>query len=140
LSIMIPDRIPRQTTTRDGERWKGLTIGEWLTIALGVIPVVFALIASLAPPVAKDSLLYHFALPKAFVSQHANIFVDGNIASYLALGTEMNSVWAMLIGSIVSPRSGEAGAGATTFLFYPLLLMAVYGWARETGVSRASAL
>src|SRR5204863_1486086 len=66
--------------------------------------------------------------------------IDGNIASYLALGTEMHSVWAMLLGNTVSPRTGEAAAGATTFLFFPLLLIVIYGWAREIGISRTWAL
>ncbi len=109
-------------------------------IALIGIPVVLAFVASLAPPIAKDTLLYHFALPKAFVAQGSNAFIDGNIASYLALGTEMHSVWAMLLGNIVSTRAGEAAAGATVFLSFPLLLAAVFGWARQSGISRAFSL
>jgi hypothetical protein len=109
-------------------------------IALIGIPVVLAFIASLAPPIAKDTLLYHFALPKAFVAQGSNAFIDGNIASYLALGTEMHSVWAMLLGNIVSTRAGEAAAGATVFLSFPLLLAAVFGWARQSGISRTFSL
>lgn len=105
-----------------------------------LILIVFALIATLAPPIAKDTLLYHFAVPNTFIAQHNSAFIEGNIASYLALGTEMHSVWAMLLGNIVSPRAGEAAAGATTFLFFPLLLMAIYGWAREIGVARTWSL
>jgi hypothetical protein len=104
---------------------------ERVLIALSIVPVVLALIAALAPPTAKDSLLYHFALPKAFVAQGSSAFVEGNIASYLALATEMHSVWAMLLGGLFSPRAGEAAAGAIVFMFFPLLLAAVYGWARE---------
>ncbi len=100
-----------------------------------VLITIVAFVSSVAPPTAKDTLLYHFAVPKAFVEQQSNAFIDGNIASYLALGTEMQSVWAMLLGNIVSLRAGEAAAGATIFLFFPLLLMAVYGWAREIGIS-----
>ncbi len=93
-------------------------------------------IASLAPPIAKDSLLYHFALPRGFVAQHSNAFVDGNIASYLALGTEMHVVWARLLGGIFNERAAEAAGGVVVFLFFPLLLVAIYGWAREVGISR----
>ena len=46
----------------------------------------------------------------------------------------MHTVWAMLLGDLVSPRVGEAAAGATVFLFFPLLLSAIYGWARENSV------
>ncbi len=99
-----------------------------------------ALIASLAPPTAKDTLLYHFAVPKAFIAQGGSAFIDGNIASYLALGAEMHSVWAMLLGNLFSPRAGETAAGVTIFLFFPMLLLATYGWARETGISRTWSL
>jgi hypothetical protein len=111
-----------------------------LLTALIAIPVILAFIASLAPPIAKDTLLYHFALPKAFISQGSSAFIDGNIASYLALGTEMHSVWAMLLGNISSTRAGEAAAGATVFLSFPLLLAAVFGWARQSGISRTFSL
>ncbi len=109
-------------------------------IVLIAIAVILTLTASLAPPTAKDTLLYHFAVPKAFIAQHSSAFIDGNIASYLALGTEMHSVWAMLLGGYWSPRAAETAAGATMFLFFPLLLMGVYGWARELGISRNWAL
>lgn len=107
-----------------------------LVVALISVPVVLSFIASLAPPTAKDTMLYHFALPKAWIAQGSNGFVEGNIASYLALGTEMHSVWAMLLGGLFSSRAGEAAGGAVIWLFFPLLLAAIFGWAREIGVSR----
>ncbi len=48
----------------------------------------------------------------------------------------MHGVWAMLLGRIVSPRAGEVAFGAVTFAFFPLLLAAVFGWARERGLGR----
>jgi len=116
------------------------TAFDKVSLALIVLPAGLALLASLAPPIAKDTLLYHFAVPKAFIAQGSNAFIQGNIASYLALGTEMHVVWAMLLGNLVSARAGEAAAGATTFLFFPLLLAAVFGWARELDTSRRSSL
>lgn len=109
-------------------------------IVLIAIPLILAFIASLAPPTAKDALLYHFALPKAFIAQGSNAFVEGNIASYLALGTEMHYVWAMLLGGMVSERTGEAATGVTAFAFFPLLLAAIFGWARELKIERRWAL
>jgi Dolichyl-phosphate-mannose-protein mannosyltransferase len=105
-------------------------------LALIAVPVGLAFIASLAPPTAKDTLLYHFAVPKAFIAQGSNAFVEGNIASYLALGTEMHTVWAMLLGGLWGARAAEAAAGATIWAFFPLLLLAIFGWAREIAVSR----
>lgn len=105
-------------------------------LALIAVPVLLSLIAALAPPTAKDTLLYHFAVPKAFIAQGSNAFIEGNIASYLALATEMHSVWAMLLGGMSDPRVAEATAGATIWMFFPLLLTVIFGWAREIGVSR----
>lgn len=95
--------------------------------------LLLSLVSAVAPPVAKDSLLYHFALPKIFVHQHSNAMVDGNIASYLSLGTEMHYVWAMLAAK-------EAAAGAVGYLFLPILIMTVARWAEELGISRVWAL
>ncbi len=107
-----------------------------IVLFLVAVPVVSSFIAALAPPTAKDTLLYHFAVPKAFIAQGSSGFIEGNIASYLALGNEMHVVWAMLLGGFVNARAAEAAAGAAMWMFFPLLLAAVFGWAREIGVSR----
>lgn len=107
-----------------------------IVLVLVAVPVVLSFIAALAPPTAKDTLLYHFALPKAFIAQGSSAFIEGNIASYLALGNEMHVVWAMLLCGFVNARAAEAAAGAAMWMFFPLLLAAVFGWAREIGVSR----
>ncbi|HMT06822.1 MAG TPA: glycosyltransferase family 39 protein [Pyrinomonadaceae bacterium] len=109
-------------------------------LLLIAIPVVLALISAIAPPIAKDTLLYHFAVPKNFIGQHSNAYIDGNIASYLALGTEMHVVWARLLGGIYSERAAEVAGSVTVWLFFPLLLAAVFGWARELDISRRFAL
>ncbi len=107
-----------------------------LLLLLAAVPVGLSFIASLAPPTAKDTLLYHFSVPKQFIAHGSNAVIEGNIASYLALGTEMHSLWAMLLGGVIGPRSGEAAAGAVIWLFFPLLLAAVFGFAREIDISR----
>ena len=122
-------------------RWPRRPSAITLTLStLITIPVLLALIASVAPPIAKDTLLYHFAVSNAFIAQGSNGVIEGNIASYLALGTEMHTVWAMLLGGILGERAGEAAAGATAWIFLPLLLMAVFGWARELTKSRSWSL
>jgi hypothetical protein len=111
--------------------------GRWAALALIVTGQGFALLAALAPPTAKDTLLYHFALPKAYIAAGRAVEVPYNIAGYYPLGIEMHAVWAMLLGAPFGPRVSEAAAGATLFLFAPLLVMVVYGWAREQGADRA---
>ncbi len=107
-----------------------------VVLVLIAVPVVMSFIAALAPPTAKDTLLYHFAVPKAYIAQGSSSFIEGNIASYLALGNEMHVVWAMLLGGFVNARAAEAAAGAAMWMFFPLLFAAVFGWAREIGISR----
>lgn len=103
-------------------------------------PVVLALISAIAPPTAKDSLLYHFSVPKAFIAQGSSAYIQGNIASYLALGAEMHIVWARLLGGIYSERAAEVAGSVVVWLFFPLLLAAVFGWARELNITRRFAL
>ncbi len=124
-------RSPMGYDERDPSTWL-----DKLLFALIAVQVLLAFVSSLAPPTAKDTLLYHFAVPKGFIAQHSSAYIEGNIASYLALGTEMHGVWAMLIGGMVGPRTAEAAAGVTVFLFFPLLLAAIFGWARQMGISR----
>ena len=52
----------------------------------------------------------------------------------------MHNVWAMLLGRVLDARAGEAAAGAVNWFFFPLLLAAVFGWARELGASRSFSL
>lgn len=110
--------------------------GGWAGLALILTGQAFALMAALAPPTSKDTLLYHFALPKAYIAAGRALEVPYNIAGYYPLGVEMHVVWAMLLGAPFGSRAGEAAAGAALFLFAPLLAMVVYGWARERGVDR----
>lgn len=105
-------------------------------LALLVTAQVLSLAAALAPPTAKDTLLYHFALPKAYLAAGGGIEVPYNIAGYYPLGVELHAVWAMLLGAPLGARAGEAAAGATLFLFAPLLAMTIFGWARERGLDR----
>ena len=108
----------------------------WAALGLLVTGQILALVAALAPPTAKDTLLYHYALPKAWIAVGQAIVIPYNIAGYYPLGVEMHAVWAMLLGAPLGARVAEAAAGATLFLFAPLLAMTVYGWARERGADR----
>jgi hypothetical protein len=121
---------------REFKFWRGLSGAEWSIVVLIAFVLAISLIGALAPPVAKDTLLYHFALPKTYVAQHGLSFVEGNIASYIPMGNEMHGVWAMLLGGLFNSRAAEAAAGAVNFLFFPILLLAIYGWMRELGLDR----
>jgi hypothetical protein len=115
---------------------------RFATVLLVIVALALAMaeISAIAPPIAKDALLYHFAVPKAFIAQHSNAFIDGNIASYLSLGTEMHYVWAMLLGDYLSARAGEVAAGSVGFFFLALVFITISRWARELGCSNSWAI
>ena len=137
LAIHAHSKLPSVIETARSDNFSNK---EFATIAATLLPLGLVLITALAPPTAKDTLLYHFALPKAFIAQHSNAFIDGNIASYLAMGTEVQYVWAMLLGNIFSARAGEAAAGAIGFLFVAGLLRGAYRWASEIGITRPTSM
>lgn len=122
---------------------KSVETTDWpgrVALFLIIMSGALALLAALAPPTAKDTLLYHLSLPKVFVAAGGFTDVPYNIASFLPLGAEMHSVWAMLLGTIAGERTAEAAAGATQFAFFPLLVAFVYGWARQQGLDRTWSL
>jgi hypothetical protein len=102
--------------------------------ALSGLALTLALLAALAPPTARDALFYHLAIPKAYVAAGASVVVPYNMATYYPQGVEMQVVWAMLLGQWAGPRVAETAAGAIVFAFAPLLVLTVYGWARERGL------
>jgi len=103
-------------------------------LALVVLAPALALLSALAPPTMRDTLIYHFALPKAYVAAGAGVSVPYNMATFYPQGAEMQIVWAMLLGGVGGVRPAESAAGAVTFAFAPLLLLFTYGWARQRGV------
>jgi hypothetical protein len=118
--------------------WRGRCDGPLARLAgtLVVLAVLLAFVGALAPPTAKDTLQYHIALPKAYVTAGALVEVPYNIASFFPAGAEMTGLSAMLVGRALGLRVGEAAFGATLFVFLPLLLTVVYGWARQQGLDR----
>ncbi|MFB3917641.1 MAG: hypothetical protein ACE14M_12980 [Terriglobales bacterium] len=103
------------------------------------LPLSLAAVASLAPPTAKDALLYHISLPKAFLAAGAITDVPGNIAQYYPLGAEMNGLWGMLTGRLIGLHTGEAAFGAIQFAYLALLIAFMCGVARRYGISNDAA-
>lgn len=115
-------------------------IFDYVVLALMAIPLGCAFIAALAPPTGKDALVYRLALPQSYVAAGSLVDTPRNIYSFLALGAEMNGVWAMLVGKVINAHVAEVAFGVLAFAYFPLLLMLVYGWARESKLSSASSL
>lgn len=134
LALAVWQFISNRKTAEESD--ENFDVAGKIAFGLILFLLVLALISAIAPPIAKDTLLYHFAVPKNFIAAGNNAVLEGNIASYLALGTEMHVVWAMLLGNLVSARVGEIAAGVTVFAFLPILLLAIYGWSRELGLNK----
>jgi len=115
------------------EEEKTTTLSK-IAFSVVLIPVVLAFVAAIAPPTGKDALIYHISLPKAYITAGALIEVTNNIASFYSHGAEMHGVWAMLSGGIISERVGEVAFTVTLFAFFPLLLLAIYGWSKKLGL------
>lgn len=116
---------------------------DWLrrtAVGLIVFVCLLALIAALAPPTGKDAMVYRLAMPKAYLAAGGIVDVATNVLGFLSLGAEMHGVWAMLLGNFVNTRVAESAFGAISFVWLPVLLLAIYGFARELNVSRAWAL
>ena len=64
---------------------------------LGVL-VVLALVLALAPPVKTDALVYHLAIPKAYLENHGIVNLPNNIYSFFPLLFDMVFLFAMTFG------------------------------------------
>ncbi len=116
---------------------------DWLrrsAIVMITFICLLALIAALAPPTGKDAMVYRLALPKAYLAAGGIVDVATNVLGFLSLGAEMHGVWALLLGNFVSARVAESAFGAVSFVWLPVLLLAIYGFARELQLNRTWAL
>jgi 4-amino-4-deoxy-L-arabinose transferase-like glycosyltransferase len=74
---------------------------EWperLAIASIGILFLLALILALAPPIATDSLVYHLAIPKAFLENHGLVHLPNNFYSLYPQQMEMLFLFALALG------------------------------------------
>src|SRR5260370_28431442 len=67
---------------------------------------ILALVAALAPPTAKDTLLYHYALPKAWIAAGPAIVIPRNTPRHYPLGVAIPADWSLLPGA--PPRARVA--------------------------------
>ena len=64
---------------------------------------LLALILALAPPIRTDALVYHLAIPKAYLEHHGFINLPNNMYSFFPLLMEMVFLFAMTFGSEALP-------------------------------------
>jgi len=71
---------------------------QGFAIAILAILVVLALILALAPPVKTDALVYHLAIPKAYLEHHGIVNLPNNMYSFFPLLFDMVFLFAMTFG------------------------------------------
>lgn len=87
------------------------------TLIVGVILAAigfFALVRSLAPPIADDwdSLAYHLAIPKLFLNHHGIYYIDFSSHSNFPFTWEMLYTLGLAFGSLSLAKLFHFGAGA----------------------------
>jgi len=80
--------------------------------------VVLALILALAPPVKTDALVYHLAIPKAYLEHHGIVNLPNNLYSFFPLLFDMVFLFAMTFG--VESLPALCGLGMTFLLLMGL--------------------
>ncbi len=71
---------------------------QGFAIMILAILVVLALILALAPPVKTDALVYHLAIPKAYLEHHGIVNLPNNMYSFFPLLFDMVFLFAMMFG------------------------------------------
>lgn len=69
--------------------------------------IVLALTLAISPPVATDALVYHLAVPKAYLEHHGIVNLPNNIYSYFPLHIEMIYLFSLMLkGDALAQFSG----------------------------------
>jgi hypothetical protein len=93
-----------------------------------------ALVLALAPPTARDALMYHLSVPKAYIAANGIVEMPENVMSYYPFGAEMLFMWAMLLGP-------HTAANLVHTAFWAVCVVLVYACVlAPTGRPRAAAL
>ncbi len=96
--------------------------------------VVFLLLATLAiallPPIKFDALVYHLALPEAYLAGGRVSVLTGNIFSGMPQAAEMLYMWALAL-------AGAEAAAALGWLVGALTVVGLGGWVAQWAGARA---
>ena len=96
---------------------------DWFNLFnLAILFALLFLALTLAqiPPIRTDSLVYHLAIPKAYLENHGIINLPNNIYSFFPLLLEMLFLFCMTFGREALPQL--AGLGITLLLLCTLIL------------------
>ncbi len=71
---------------------------QGFNVLILTVLVVLALVLALAPPVKTDALVYHLAIPKAYLENHGIVNLPNNMYSFFPLLFDMVFLFAMTFG------------------------------------------
>ena len=89
-------------------------------LAILFVLIFLALTLAQTPPIRIDSLVYHLAIPKAYLENHGVLNLPNNIYSFFPLFFEMLFLFCMTFGGEALPQL--AGLGFTLLLLCGLVL------------------
>ena len=96
LGLAVAIRVPVRDA--DGAPRRALDAVEWTVVALIAAAMIFDVLEGLSPPADADTLAYHFALPKAFLSEGGLFFVHRAVDGSIPLLIQMTYVPALALG------------------------------------------
>ena len=129
-------RRNRTSTPAPAQHSDRIGVGSWVLLAILLVVFLTALLGALAPPVARDSLLYHLSLPKAYAAHHGLSELPDNLMSYTPLSIELQFLWALLVGGAEGGRMGERAAGFLATAMGILCCFLVWEWTRSLHLKR----
>jgi hypothetical protein len=117
----VADAFVRGTEGLAGARraWFGVGIGAYLAFFS-----LLVLVQAIAPEIQYDSLNYHLTVPRIFIEHHRLIAVPWIMQSWLAAGTEMTYLLAMLL-------AGQTAAKLVNFAFLVVAFALVHAFTKR---------
>ncbi len=104
-----------------------------------ILSAIFALATALAPPVLYDTMLYHLALPRQYVSHHGFVPVYSETVILFAEGMEFIYTWPLTLFGGGNWAAGSI-AGVMHWAMGILTAAGAYGFCRSLGLSGRAGL
>lgn len=114
-------------------RWKNLTWFDGFNLAALGLLIFLALTLALAPAIKTDALVYHLAVPKAYLENRGVILLPNNIYSFFPMQVEMLYLFCLALRGEVLAQL--AGLGISF-----LLLLALTQYYKQSVSSRLAPL
>lgn len=99
---------------------KSLEWFDWFNLGVLCVLLFCALTLAQTPPTRTDALIYHLAVPKAYLEHHGVVNLPNNVASFLPAQMEMVYLFCLMIGG--EGLAKLAGLGMAVLLLLALTL------------------